>query len=62
MKYSEIVKKQNEILVKAENLKEELWAFIELFGDPSFDIKTTMNQLLDEIDSLEFDHMEEENE
>lgn len=62
MKYSEIVKKQNEILVKAENLKEELWAFIELFGDPSFDIKTTMNQLLDEIDSLEYDHMEEENE
>ena len=62
MKYSEIVKKQNEILVKAENLKEELWAFIELFGDPSFDIKSTMNQLLDEIDSLEFDHIEADNE
>ena len=59
MKYSEIVKRQNEILIKAENLKEELWAFIESFGDPTFDIKATMNQLLDEIDSLEFDHMED---
>jgi hypothetical protein len=57
-KYSDFVKDQAELSVMAENLKEHVWAHLEKYGDTPFDIKVTINHLLDQIDSLEYDHDE----
>lgn len=55
-KYSEFVKDQAALSVMGEKLKEQVWAHLEKYGDTPFDIKLTVNTLLDYIDSLEYDH------
>lgn len=58
MNYKDAVVTQAQILNHAEDLKVKIWVFLERVGEPPFDIKGTMNLLLDEIESLEFDHLE----
>ncbi len=47
------------VVQQAEKLKEQLWVLLEEFNDPPFDIRGTMNQLIDEIESLESDGKED---
>lgn len=49
---------RSDLVSQAEKLKEELWGFLDEIGEPPFKIRETMNNLLDEIESLEFDDKE----
>ena len=55
MTHDEAVAAQDELSKKAENLKEDIWGFLDDVKCKSPEVREAMNSLLDEIESIEWE-------